>query len=115
MERNNVFASSNTWIVSSDPIEGMSACTLLFYLCCPLYVAALRQGWSPAQGALPTAYKIHSCSLILMGNKPDGRRNKKIVLKTAEPSKEFYSGRMATLPMGIAAEHLQELKHCRPG
>jgi hypothetical protein len=29
-------------------------------LCCPVYVAALRQGWSPVQGVLRPVWKIHS-------------------------------------------------------
>jgi hypothetical protein len=33
-------------------------------LYCSVWVAALRQGWSPAQGVLPTVCKIHSSRLI---------------------------------------------------
>jgi hypothetical protein len=32
--------------------------TFILYLCCPIYVAALRQSWSLAQGVVPTVCKI---------------------------------------------------------
>jgi hypothetical protein len=34
--------------------------------------AALWQGWSPVQRALPAVYKVHSYKLILMGNRQEG-------------------------------------------
>jgi hypothetical protein len=40
-------------------------------LCCRVQLAALRHGWSPVQGVLPTVYKIHSSGLILTGNGPE--------------------------------------------
>jgi hypothetical protein len=44
-----------------------------------LFCVALRRGWSPWKGVLPTVCKIHSFRLILNGNKPkvpsvNGRR-----------------------------------------
>jgi hypothetical protein len=38
--------------------------------------AALWRSWSPAQGVLPTVYKIHTSRLILVGNRPKGLTRK---------------------------------------
>jgi hypothetical protein len=43
----------------------------LLCLCCPVYVTALRQGWSPVRRVLPAVYKSYSSRLILMGNRPE--------------------------------------------
>jgi hypothetical protein len=54
-----VFAPSNAGIVGSIPTQGMDVCVYLFCVCVVLCVGSgLATGWSPAQGVLPTVYRI---------------------------------------------------------
>jgi hypothetical protein len=54
----HAFASSNTRAVGSYPTRGMNV--FLFCCYCPLYLAALWQGWSRLQEALPTVCKVQN-------------------------------------------------------
>jgi hypothetical protein len=48
-----------TGIVGSNPTQDMEVCVRLFYVCVVLCVGSdLTTGSSPAQGVLPTVYRI---------------------------------------------------------
>jgi hypothetical protein len=51
--------------------KGRYLSAIILCLRCPVQVAALRQGWSPVQGVLPTVSKIHSSRIIVTGNRPE--------------------------------------------
>jgi hypothetical protein len=55
----NVFVRSNPGIMGSNPTRGMDVCVRLFCVCDVLCASSvLATGWSPAQGVLPTVYRI---------------------------------------------------------
>jgi hypothetical protein len=58
------------WDRGTEVEAWMSAFLLCW--CCPVWVAALRQGWPPVRGILLTVYKIHNSRLILVGSRPEG-------------------------------------------
>jgi hypothetical protein len=63
----NVFARSNTGILVRILLEAWISVRLS-----SVFVFALRRGWSPVRGVLPTIYRIHRYRLILMWNRPQG-------------------------------------------
>jgi hypothetical protein len=57
----NVFASTNTGIVGSNPTRGMDVCVHLFCVCVGLCVgSSFAKGWSLMQGVLPTVYRLRN-------------------------------------------------------
>jgi hypothetical protein len=54
-------------------VRGMDVCPHFFCLPCPLWVAALKQGWSPFKESC----WLSSSRLLLMGNRPEGLIRKK--------------------------------------
>jgi hypothetical protein len=56
-----IFACWNTRIMGSNPTRGMDVCVRLFCVYVVLCVGSgLATGWSPAQGVLPTVYRLRN-------------------------------------------------------